>query len=85
MGDGLDRRHQDRERHREEMAALEGQLRSMAACCPSARRRSRNVAAAAGQLGIARGDVAEFTRTMIDMGVSTNLSSDEAATHHARG
>src|SRR5690606_6653342 len=36
-------------------------------------------AEAAGQLGVAREDITTFTRTMIDLGETTNLSADEAA------
>lgn len=42
------------------------------------------VAAAAGQLGVATDDVAEFTRVMLDMGVSTNMSAEEASFAIAR-
>lgn len=42
------------------------------------------VAEAAGQLGIHTDNVLAFSRTMIDMGESTNLGSEEAATALAR-
>ena len=42
------------------------------------------VAAAAGQLGIKTENILDFTKVMIDMGESTNLSADSAATSLAR-
>ena len=42
------------------------------------------VAEAAGQLGIKTQDVLGFTRVMIDMGNSTNLSAEDAATSIAK-
>jgi TP901 family phage tail tape measure protein len=42
------------------------------------------VAEAAGQLGIKTDDILGFTRTMVDLGETTNLSADQAATELAR-
>lgn len=42
------------------------------------------VAEAAGQLGIARDDILAFTRTMADLGETTNLAAQEAATATAQ-
>ena len=67
-----------------EMAALEGELREMAKTLPIAHEEIAGVAAAAGQLGVRREDIADFTRTMIDLGQSTNLAAEEAATAIAR-
>lgn len=67
-----------------EMAELEGQLRSLAQTLPSTHEEIAAVAEAAGQLGIQRENVAGFTKTMIDLGQSTNLSAEEAATQLAR-
>src|SRR5690606_28402813 len=67
-----------------EMAALEGELREMAKTLPIAHEEIAGVAAAAGQLGVKREDIASFTRTMIDLGQSTNLAAEEAATAIAR-
>lgn len=68
----------------QEMAQLEGELRGLAKTLPATHAEIAGVAEAAGQLGVARGDVAEFTKTMIDLGESTNLTAEEAATSLAR-
>lgn len=67
-----------------QMATLEGQLRDLATTLPATHQEIAAVAEAAGQLGVAREDVAAFTRTMIDLGETTNLTSDEAATSIAQ-
>ncbi|MGQ4574892.1 phage tail tape measure protein [Dermabacteraceae bacterium P7006] len=67
-----------------EMAALEKELRGLARTLPASHKEIAGVAEAAGQLGVKREDVASFTKTMIDLGESTNLSADEAATGLAR-
>lgn len=68
----------------EEMAALEDQLRSLTGVLPATHEEIAGVAEAAGQLGVAREDVAAFTKTMIDLSETTNLSADEAATSIAQ-
>lgn len=68
----------------EEMAQLEGDLRSLARTLPATHQEIAAVAEAAGQLGVAREDVAAFTRTMIDLSETTNLTADEAATSIAQ-
>lgn len=67
-----------------EMAALEGQLREMARTMPATHQEIAATAEAAGQLGVATKDVAEFTRIMIELGATTNLTADEAATSIAQ-
>ena len=67
-----------------QMAKLEGQLRNMAKELPASHQEIAAVAEAAGQLGVAREDVAAFTRVMVDLGETTNLSADEAATSIAQ-
>lgn len=42
------------------------------------------VAESAGQLGIKKENIVDFSKTMIDLGESTNLTADEAATSLAR-
>lgn len=68
----------------EQMARLEGELRQLATTLPSTHEEIAAVAEAAGQLGVAREDIASFTRTAIDLGETTNLSADEAATSLAQ-
>lgn len=68
----------------EEMAALEGELRGLARTLPATHTEIAAVAEAAGQLGVKREDVAKFTKTMVDLGETTNLTADEAATSIAQ-
>lgn len=64
---------------------LEKGLRDLAKELPSSHTEIANVAeAAGGQLGIQTDKVVGFTKTMIDMGESTNMSADSAATSLAR-
>src|SRR5690606_12665924 len=65
-------------------AELSGELREMARSLPASHSAIAGVAEAAGQLGISRENITGFTRTMIDVGESTNLAADEAATSLAR-
>ncbi len=67
-----------------ELATLRQEIRDMAKDIPATREEIAGVAEAAGQLGIQNSAIEEFTRTMIDMGNSTNLASDEAADKLAR-
>lgn len=59
-------------------------IRNMAKEIPASTEEIAAVAEAAGQLGIEKENVIAFTRTMIDLGESTNLTADEAATAFAR-
>lgn len=63
---------------------LEDGLREMAKELPATHSEIAEVAEAAGQLGIEAENVTSFTRTMIDMGESTNLSAESAASSLAR-
>lgn len=64
----------------QQMGALEEQLRGLAKTLPASHQEIAAVAEAAGQLGVQRENIVGFTRTMIDLGETTNLSADEAAT-----
>ena len=59
-------------------------IRQLAKETPAAATEIANVAAAAGQLGIKADDILTFSKTMIDLGESTNLTSEEAATSIAK-
>jgi len=65
----------------EELAKLETGIRNMSKEIPAS---SEAIAEAAGQLGIEVPNIIGFTRVMIDLGESTNMSADEAATALAR-
>ncbi|HFU4464354.1 TPA: phage tail tape measure protein [Streptococcus suis] len=63
---------------------LRAGIRNMAKEIPASTTEISAVAEAAGQLGIKTENVLDFTRVMIDMGQSTNLSAEEAANSMAR-
>ena len=63
----------------DEFKALERGIRDMAKEIPASAVEISRVAEAAGQLGIQKDVILSFTRTMIDLGESTNLSAEEAA------
>lgn len=67
-----------------ELAQISDDIRQMAKDIPATTTEIAAVAEAAGQLGIATEDVMGFTRVMIDLGNSTNLSADEAASALAK-
>lgn len=67
-----------------EFAALEKGIRDMSKEIPASATAISEVAEAAGQLGIKTENILGFTRVMIDLGESTNMSADEAATALAR-
>src|SRR5687767_891665 len=55
-----------------EMAVLEEGLRGLATTLPATHEEIAGVAEAAGQLGVGREDILDFTKTMIDLGETTN-------------
>lgn len=68
----------------QQMAELKQGIRDMAKEIPSTTTEISAVAEAAGQLGIKTEDILSFTRVMIDLGNSTNLSAEEAASSLAK-
>lgn len=67
-----------------ELAQLSAGFRDMAKTVPASTTEILAVGEAAGQLGIAKDDILAFTRTMVDLGETTNLTADEAATATAQ-
>lgn len=63
---------------------LSASIREMAKEMPPSAVEIANVAEAAGQLGVPIGAIKDFSKTMINLGVSTNLSSEEAASSIAK-
>lgn len=68
----------------EQLAAISDEIKRMAAETGVSTTTIAAVAENAGQLGIATENIASFTRTMLDLGESTNLTADEAAVAIAR-
>ncbi|MBD5642777.1 phage tail tape measure protein [Clostridium botulinum] len=68
----------------EQFAQLEKAIRNMAKSMPESASEIAGVAEAAGQLGIKTENIEGFTKSMVMLGDSTNMSSEEAATALAR-
>ena len=68
----------------EQLAAISQGIKDMSTEIPATTTEISSVAEAAGQLGIATEDVLSFTRVMIDLGESTNLTADDAASALAK-
>ncbi len=67
-----------------ELSDLKKGIREMAKELPSSTTEISAVAEAAGQLGIKTEDILSFTKVMINLGNSTNLSAEEAASSLAK-
>ena len=67
-----------------EFKILSDAIRQMAKEIPASTVEISKVAEAAGQLGIQKENILDFTRTMVDLGNTTNLSSEMAASALAR-
>lgn len=68
----------------EQFDILAEKLKTMSTRLPANVNDINAVAEAAGQLGIKYKDIDKFTEVMINLGVATNLSADQAATQFAR-
>lgn len=68
----------------QEYEALRKEILTMTRDIPAVGTEIAEVAEAAGQLGIQKGKLLDFTRTMIDLGESTNLASTEGASALAK-
>jgi TP901 family phage tail tape measure protein len=67
-----------------EFATFRHEILEMSKQIPVTVEEIAKVAESAGQLGIQKENILQFTRTMVDMSVATNLSNEEAATTLAR-
>ncbi len=68
----------------QDFAKLAKGIRDMAKELPASTEEIAKVAEVSGQLGVSKKDLLDFTRTMVDLGNTTNLSAEEAATSIAR-
>ena len=68
----------------EDLNKLSKELLDMSTRMPAAASEIANVAQAAGSLGIAKDDIAEFTEVAIKMGVGFEMAADQAATSGAK-
>lgn len=68
----------------EQFAVLRKNIIDMSTEIPSSASEIAGVMEIAGQLGIATDSLTEFTKTMINLGVTTNMSAEDAATSLAR-
>ena len=68
----------------EQLQKIADGIKQMSMEIPASVSEIAGVAEAAGQLGIATNDVLSFTETMVNLGVATNMTAEEAATALAR-
>lgn len=67
-----------------EMAALNEQFREMARTTPVSAVGIAQIGEQAGQLGVQKEKIAAFTKTIVDISVATNLTTEEAGSAFAR-
>ena len=68
----------------EEFGALEDRIRGMSLKMPSSAAELSAIAESAGQLGIAKENIGDFTETMAQMSVATDMTSEDAASQFAQ-
>lgn len=68
----------------QQLAAISDEVKELSTEIPATKEEIAAVTEAAGQLGIATGDVMDFTEVMINLGESTNLAAEEAASSLAK-
>lgn len=68
----------------EELAKVKQEIIDMSKVTGISKNEIAGVAQAAGQLGIATSDLSSFTKVMVDLGIATNMSAEEAAMSLAR-
>lgn len=68
----------------EELKNMRDDIRQMAKEMPSSAAELSAIAESAGQLGIQTDNITEFTKTMANMAVATNLTSEDAAVNFAK-
>lgn len=64
----------------DELDLMSQALRKMALEIPASTTELTSIAEAAGQLGIKKENIVDFTRVIADLGVATNIAGDEGAT-----
>jgi len=67
-----------------ELAAMASEIKALSAVVPAAATDIAAIAENAGQLGIEKENIVAFTRVMADLGVSTNLTGEQAAQTFAK-
>ena len=68
----------------EQLAEISSDIKEMSLVIPSSTTEIAGVAESAGQLGITTENITDFTEVMINLGESTNLSSEQAASSLAK-